>query len=80
MARPFRGKGSASHTKTLTRAVSARSQLSLSHIGERFGLGWMLLCFFLRAEESKKTPFGSFRKEQILKRIWMRLNGLFLVL
>lgn len=53
MARPFRGTGSASHTKTLTRAVSARSQLSLSNIGERFGLGWMFLCFFLCAKEKK---------------------------
>ena len=30
-------------------------QLSLSNIGERFGLGWMFLCFFLCAKESKKS-------------------------
>jgi hypothetical protein len=30
-------------------------QLSLSNIGERFGLGGMFLCFFLCAKESKKS-------------------------
>ena len=71
-----KGESSVSHTKTLIKICFF--QLSLSNIGERFGLGWMSLLVLFSAPEKrtdlqvKPACFCNFFKKSFAKSVTVR--------